>query len=178
MKKKVFALIFLFLVINVFSYTQTVDVYYNINQSEWQILRGNNYSIRYPGNWEVDRSGNNNTDFILLSSSSYQDNFRENVNLIIKNYRGLNYNLDKIIANENFNYPASELLFNKRQRFNGLEFHKVVFTLRQDDLILLMEQRYYFHNDKAYLLTGGGEKSEFENFKIIVNKIMNSFTLH
>ena len=51
---------------------------------EWNNLNEKEYSLKYPNNWEINKSGQMRTQFIIFSQlTSESDNFRENINLII-----------------------------------------------------------------------------------------------
>ena len=85
------------IIVNLTAYGQTTE---NKSQAEvldgWKSLTENSYSINYPGNWELNKSGQMGTSFILFSPlSSEQDQFKENVNLLIQDLTGYNLDLDK-----------------------------------------------------------------------------------
>lgn len=53
-------------------------------QNGWKTLNEKGYTIQYPNDWELNKSGQMGTSFIILSRlSSKNDKFCENVNLII-----------------------------------------------------------------------------------------------
>ena len=65
---------------------------------EWKSLNEKNYSIQYPVNWELNKSGQMNTSFILFSElTSEKDQFKENVNLIIQDLTGYNIDFEQYV---------------------------------------------------------------------------------
>lgn len=170
-KMKLITLLMLVLTLQTFGQTES-----------WKSLKTENYSIEYPGNWELNQLGQMGTSFILLSKQETpEDQFRENVNLLIQDLSGQNIDLDKyteisegqiktMITNAN-------LLDSKRQNSNGIEFQKVIYTGDQGIFKLKYEQYYWVINKKAYVLTLTCEVDEFEKYKTIGEKILNSFKL-
>jgi hypothetical protein len=64
----------------------------------WETLTENNYSINYPDNWEINKSGQMGAKFILFSPlSSEEDQFKENVNFLVQDLTGHNLNLDQYV---------------------------------------------------------------------------------
>ena len=151
-------------------------------QSGWKNLDENGYSIQYPENWELNKSGQMGTSFMILSAlSSQQDNFRENVNLIIQDLSGQNINLDKYVELSENQVKTmivnGEILESKRQNINGVNFHKIIFTGKQGIYNLKIEQYYFIEKGKAFILTLTCEISEFEKYKETGEKILNSFKI-
>jgi hypothetical protein len=152
------------------------------SQSEWKTFQGIGYLIQYPGSWDLDKSGKGGTSFIILSKlSSQQDKFRENVNLIIQDLSGQNINLDKYVEISEGQVKTminkGKILESKRLNANKLEFHKIIYTGEQGIYLLKYEQYYWIKNNKAYVLTLTCEINQFDKFKIIGEKILNSFVL-
>jgi hypothetical protein len=146
----------------------------------WKSLDGSGYSIQYPEGWEVNKSGQMGTSFILLSQQeTSQDLFRENVNLLIQDLTGMGIDLGKyaeisesqiktLITNGN-------LLESKRQNRNGFDHQKVIYTGDQGIYKLKFEQYYFVRNEKAIVLTLTCEIDQFEKYQEIGEKILNSF---
>ena len=149
---------------------------------EWNSLAENNYSIQYPNDWEVNKSGLMNTSFILLSQlTSQTDQFRENVNLIIQDLKGLNIDLDKYVVLSESQVKTmitdGNIISSDRVKNKEFEFQKVIYTGKQGIFELKFEQYYFIHNDKAYVLTLTCEENEFNTYKIIGEKILDSFSI-
>ena len=149
-------------------------------QKGWKSLNENNYSIQYPEEWNLNQSGQMGMSFILLSKqTSQQDQFRDNVNLLIQDLTGYNLNLDKYlkISEEQIKsmITNSRLIENKRIDANGKSFQKVIYTGDQGIYKLKFEQYYWVKNNKAYVLSLTCEVDQFDAYQAIGEKIMNSF---
>lgn len=154
----------------------------NDTEKGWKSLDESSYSIQYPENWELDKSGKMGLSLILLTKqSSPQDQFRDNVNILIQDLQGQNINLDKYvkISEEQIKTMITNgnLIESKRLNENGSEFQKVIYTGEQGVYKLKFEQFYWIKNEKAYVLTLTCELEQFETYKVTGEKIMNSFRL-
>jgi serine/threonine-protein kinase len=149
-------------------------------QEGWESLKENGYSIKYPEDWTLDKSGQNVTSFIILSlPTSSQDQFRENVNLLVQDLTGLNIDLEKYaqISEDQIKRLATngKLIEIAKQTANGIDFQKVVYTFDQGIFKLKCEQYYWIKSNKAYVLTLTCEIDQFNNFKEVGEQILNSF---
>ncbi|MEI6349408.1 MAG: hypothetical protein WCP69_15795 [Bacteroidota bacterium] len=172
-----------FLLISLIACEQTVQKNTeNETQNGWKALNESSYSIQYPENWELDKSGKMGTSLVLLSKlSSPQDKFRDNVNLLIQDLQGQNINLDKYVEISEGQIKTmvvnGNLIESKRLSENGSEFQKIIYTGDQGAFKLKYEQFYWIKNGKAYVLTLTCEFEEFETYKVTGEKILNSFRL-
>lgn len=171
-------IILLVTVLNHTAYGQTSK-----NQSNWKTLTENNYTVKYPDNWELNQSGQLGTSFILFSPlSSEKDKFRENVNLLVQDLTGLNLDLDQYVKlsldqiKKVTTTPQS--IESNRINNNNVRYQKVIYTAKQGTFDLKIEQYYWVENDKAYVLALTCEKIQFEVFKAIGETILNSFETH
>jgi len=149
-------------------------------QDGWKMLDENDYSIQYPVDWTLDKSGQTGTSFIVLSPlTSSQDQFRENVNLLIQDLTGLNIDLDKYtqISEDQIKRMAinSNLHESSRSSANGINFQKVIYTFDQGIYNLQCEQYYWIRSNKAYVLSLTSETDQFETYKKIGEQVLNSF---
>ena len=151
-------------------------------ENGWKALSEPNYSIQYPESWDLDKSGQMGLSLILLSKlSTQQDQFRENVNLLIQDLQGQNINLDKYVEISEGQIKTmitnGNLIESKRLSENEFEFQKVIYTGDQGVYKLKFEQYYWIKNGKAYVLTLTCELEQFEKYKVNGEKILNSFRL-
>jgi len=164
---------FIILFINFFIYSQTTD---------WKTLNNSEFSINYPKNWELNSSGQMGTRFIIFSQlTDKNDQFKENVNLIIQDLTGYDFDLNKYVElSENqikTMITESNILINKRITKNKKEYQKIIYTGRQGVYDLKFIQYYWLENNKAYVLTFTAEVNEFTKFKKTSENILNSFKL-
>ena len=149
---------------------------------EWESLLKDDYSVEYPDSWELSQSGQMGTSFVLFSPiSSKQDQFRENINLLIQDLTGYGITFDKYVEISESQISTmitdGKIIESKKVSTDSLFHQKVIYTGRQGVFNLKFEQYYWVENDKAYILTFTCEEDQFEAFKEIGEKILNSFEL-
>lgn len=181
--KQITLLVFTSLFIASFAIGQTANnSMATANQNNWKTLDESGYSVQYPTSWELNRSGQMGTSFMILAQlSSAQDKFRENVNLIIQDLTGQNIDLNRYVEISEGQVKSmgasANLLESKRLNSKGKNFQKVVYTLNQGLYNLTIEQYYWVEKEKAYVLTLTCETAEFAKYKEIGERILNSFKL-
>ena len=181
--KKVKLIGILTVFINLTAGGQTVENNtYTESEDGWKSLTENNYSINYPENWELDKSGQMGTSFILFSPlSSEQDQFKENVNLLIQDIKGYNLDLDKYVEISEDQIKTyitdGKIIESKKITTETLNFQKLVYTGRQGVFNLKFEQYFWVVGDKAFVLTLTCEESQFNNYQETGEMILNSFNL-
>jgi hypothetical protein len=148
--------------------------------SEWKTLFQSNYSIEYPSTWELNKSGQMGTSFILFSPlDSEKDTFKENVNLIIQDLGKEKIDLNTFTEISEGQIKTlvtnSDLIESKRVKNSNYEFHKIIYTGDQGIFQLKFEQYYWVIDSKAYVLTFTSEKEKFATSSKTGEKIMNSF---
>jgi PsbP len=149
----------------------------------WKSLKENGYSIQYPADWDLDKSGLMGMSFMVLSKqTSSQDRFKENVNLIMQDLTGLNLDLAqyaKISEDQVKSMIANaKILESKQLSTNNKPYHKVIYTGDQGVYKLKFEQYYWVVNNKAYVLTFTCEIDQFDNYRVTGEKILNSFNFN
>jgi hypothetical protein len=149
-------------------------------QKEWKSIIENGYTIQYPDNWDLDKSGQNGTSFLILSKlTSTGDKFRENVNLLIQDLSGKNITLDKYVEISEGQVKSmiknGKILESKRLNSNKHEFHKMIYTGEQGMYSFKFEQYYWIKDNKVYILTFTCELNQFDSFKETGERILNSF---
>lgn len=150
--------------------------------NEWDFLNEKDYSIQYPEKWDLNKSGQMGTSFILFSQlTSKNDKFKENVNLIIQDLTGHNIDLNKYVEISEGQIKTmitdGNIISSNRIKNKVTEFQKVIYTGKQGIFNLKFEQYYWVQHDKAYVLTLTCEVNEFKNFKDIGEKMLDSFKI-
>ena len=148
----------------------------------WETLKEQNYSINYPDTWELDTSGQMGMSFLLLSpTESDQDQFRENVNLMVQDLTGHNLDLDAYtelsVSQINTLFVDGTLLESKRMGSESIDYHKVLYTGKQGAFTLKFEQYYWVIDNMAYILTLTCEESAFDDYQKLGETILSSFVL-
>ena len=148
---------------------------------KWKTFDGTGYSIQYPPEWELTQSGQMGTTLILFSTlESSQDQFKENVNLLIQDLTGHNIDLDKFTEISEGQVKTmitnSTIIESKRIKDGSDEYHRIIYTGDQGIYNLKFEQYYWVKNEKAYVLTLTCEEKKFNDYKEVGEGILNSFT--
>ena len=148
----------------------------------WKTLSESDYSIQYPDTFDLDKSGQMGTSFILLSKqTSQQDLFRENVNLLIQDLSGQNINLDKYVEISEGQIKTmitdGNLIESERLSDKNKEFQRVIYTGKQGQFDLKFQQFYWIENKKAYVLTLTCEINQYDNYVSIGEEIMRTFMI-
>jgi hypothetical protein len=151
------------------------------SQKNWKLHEDTTYSIQYPESWELNLSDQYGTSFFLFSPLGADDQFRENVNLIIEDLTGQQIDLNAYVdlARGQLEMVIGEfnLLESKRKKLHGTDFHQVMYTGTIDGMNLKIAQHLYVKNEKAYVLTLTCIREAFDKFQAIGEKIMESFEL-
>lgn len=150
--------------------------------TDWKELKGENYWMIYPQDWELKTSGEMGSTFALLSPlSSKKDKFQENVNLIIQDLTGRNMSLEKYVEVSEEQVRTlivdGKILESKLITGNTKNFQKTRFTGKQGGFDLIFEQYYWVENEKAYVLSFSCEEAQYPKFQEAGRKMMDSFQL-
>tara|TARA_B110000238_G_C16028283_1_gene396248 strand:+ start:504 stop:995 length:492 start_codon:yes stop_codon:yes gene_type:complete len=150
--------------------------------NDWNTLNEKNYSIEYPSDWELNKSGQMGTKFILFSQlTSKNDQFKENVNLIVQDLTGHNIDLNQYVEiSENqikTMITDGNIISSERVKKDEKEFQRVIYTGKQGIYDLQFVQYYWVENNNAYVLTLTCEITVFTDFKNTGEKILNSFEI-
>lgn len=149
----------------------------------WKVINDPGYMIQYPDTFELNKQGQMGTSFILLSKQvSQQDMFRENVNLIIQDLKGQNIDLNKYVEISESQIKTmitnANIIDSKRIKTGDSEFQKVIYTGVQGQFNLKFEQYYWIVKGMAYVLTLTCELNQFDKYKEVGEKIMDSFKIN
>jgi hypothetical protein len=142
-------------------------------------INKNGYTISYPSYLRADETTMNGSDFFLFTEKTDpQDNFVENINLVVQNLATLNIDLDKFVDITTGQISTrGKLLESKRHVRNGTPYHVLVYEGNFDGLPLKFLQYDFVKNDKAYILTYSAKKDAFDIYFVELAKVMNSFNL-
>lgn len=148
----------------------------------WKKLTTANYSIDYPANWELSESGSTGTNFMIFSPmESPEDQFRENVNLMIQDLSAYDLDLDSYteLSEQQVGtlFTDAKIIKSKRMKNQSHDYHMIIYNGGQGGAMYTFLQYYWVINDKAYVLTLTCEKDQYKAYKKMGLKIMNSFTL-
>ncbi len=149
---------------------------------DWKTLDQPTYSLQYPFDWQLDQSGQMETELLLLSpKSNATDDFQENINLVSQSIAEYGLDLDGYVQHcfgqlrqllTNFQVISMDKLK------SGTDvYYKLVYRADQGAFHLQLEQHYFVKNNQAYVLTFTCETEALEGFKAVSEKILTSFAL-
>ena len=149
----------------------------------WKTITTDVYTIRYPSTWTLDNSGKMGMTLQIFSAlSSPDDKFSENVNLVIQDLSGQPFKkLDQyVLLSENqikTMLTDPKILSSDRLHRGGKEFQKIQCTAKQGIFKLRYQLYCMIKDEKAYVLTFTCVADEFEKYRAVGEKIMDSFKL-
>ncbi len=147
----------------------------------WKTIENDRYQITYPSTWQLDQSGRNKTEFIVLSKREKDDAFRENVNLIAQDLSNQIMNLESYVALSESQIKNSvrdsKIFKSELKTKNGLSFHNIVWSGFLTGKRLKFKQLFFIDDNIAYALTLTCEEKEYENYIATGDQILNSFIL-
>ena len=151
-------------------------------ETGWPSFNQKEYTVKYPADWQLDKSGQSGTSFVLFSPlENKADLFKENVNLLVQDLTGKNIDLTKYteISEGQINtmMPNSKIIESTTIKNKSIPYHKIIYTGDQGQFHLKFEQYYWVVKNKAWILTFTSEAIKFLQYKEEAEKIMNSFTL-
>ncbi len=160
----------------------TTGSYSQQPNSDWKILDGSFFSIKYPADWELDQSGQFGSTFFIFSPvESAQDQFKENINFMKQDLTGYNLDMDKYveITEEQLKTLITNgaMIESKRIKTESSEYHQIIYTGDQEIYHLKFVAYMWLQNEKAYVLTFTAEQTTFEKYKETGEAILNSFIL-
>lgn len=143
-----------------------------------KIFKGQTYQISYSGEWKLDETGRNSTEFYLFYSPIVE-NFGNNINLLIQDLNGLNLDLNGYTEISVKQIEAhGKILSSLRKTKNGREYQELAFEALYNNFAIKCFQFYFLKEEKAYVLTFTTEKDHYDNIIREAQKVMESFVLH
>lgn len=153
----------------------------SFSQVNWKNFAKDNFTLKYPENWDLDTSGQMNSKVLLFSKlSSNNDTFRENINVVIQNLQGMNIDMKRFVEITEQQIqatPNGKILENRKIDKGNSEKHLMVWKGKINTFNLKFKQYFYIKNQKAYIITYTATENEYDNYLKIADKILNSFKL-
>jgi len=151
-------------------------------QDKWLTHEEEVYSFTYPADWELDKSKQMGTEFILFSPLvSDQDQFRENVNFITQDLTGYSMDIDKYaaltVSQIERMITDGKLLESLKVKGDVYDYQKIIYSGKQGIYDLKFEQYLWVVNDRAFVLTLTCEADQYSTYVNTGEKILNNFEL-
>lgn len=165
-----------------FGLSQSEELIKQDGHAQWKTFSQDLISIEYPEDWEIQSPGQMGTKFILFSPiRNQEDQFRENINLIIQDLSGHHMSMDQYVEASQQQIKNlitdGKLMESERIEKGGEQIHKIIFIGKQGMFELKFEQHYRIENDQAYVLTLTCIATEFDDYRERGEQIMDSFKI-
>lgn len=137
------------------------------------------YEIKYPINWTVTENDLGAEFFLIAPKLNAQDEFNENVNLVVQDLAGTNIDLNTYVQLSEKQISESikdgKILRSERYKSGNSELHRIIYTGQINGFQLKLIQNYYVRDEKAYKLSFTAEESVYESYRQIGTEILQSF---
>lgn len=172
--KLAFKLFLLFFVATGFSQQNSENTYRKLYISEKK------YSLLFPSNWYLKKTDSIQNSFMLLSEKSYpEDNFIENIGLLIRDlgYPNVKPKMVKKIIDKKFGV-SSEIISNRKVVKNGLTGQEIVYkTMLSDGNFATILQYYFVKGRDLYILTFCTKPDEYLHIMPVYQYIYENFDI-
>ena len=172
--KNVFKIAFVFFSSGIFSQL--------IAQEQLNSFVTKEFKMVYPSPWKTDTTRLMGTEvFVFAPRENEDDQFSENVNVLIQNLEGQSIDLEKYkqitekqiaeVATDGKIFESSIL-----KNIHG-DYYKIIYSMTQGKFNLKITSYCFIKNDKAYLATFTTEIANYEKYKAIGGLILDSFVV-
>ncbi|MBW2960884.1 hypothetical protein [Mesonia aestuariivivens] len=147
-------------------------------QHEKQHIFGNkNYSITYASNLNLDKSGKDNTEFILNPKKPKRDRkYIENINMVTRDFGNLSLAKAAQQLKDEIDLVAVITDFNEFER-NALNGYRLEFKVIFDEGMRKYIQDYYKKGNQVYILTLASQEDVYSEIYPEMNGVLESFQL-
>lgn len=140
------------------------------------------YGIKYPNSWTLFKDDDlGEAIHVVAPKSGGDDEFTENVSVIVQDLSGYNIDLDNYVklAEKQIEETVNEGTILSSQRFEAgtVRSHKIIYKGEIKGFNLKLIRYYQLKNEKAYILTYTALDKDFEKHKLFGQQILNSFRL-
>ncbi|NEN25508.1 hypothetical protein G3O08_18610 [Cryomorpha ignava] len=148
-------------------------------QEGWKTLTDSLYTIQYPENWEMNYTGQLGLSFVVVSPiEDEKDQFRENLSLVVQSMNADDSSLKDFAEDNTYQIvdmiTDGKIVKNEEATLSGVTFREVTYSGNQNNMDFINTQRYYFHNNKAYILTFTCAAQHYDKFKPQIKKLMDT----
>lgn len=155
--------------------------------SAWKTIDEKGYIIQYPDSFEAGSREQTPDAYeggasvetglmcVIRSGPGADSNaFRPNINLEVEDLQVKDMTLDQYVE---LAAPMARVVESGKISKDGTEYYKVIFTGNYFKRQLKLEQRYYVFKGKSYVLTFTCEAGQWDSYKAVCEKILDSFRL-
>jgi len=151
------------------------------NNTEWDKIDMDEYSIEYPRQWEADTTVQEGFEFFIFITDTYPDvDFRDNINLLIEPLNP-GVDLDQYVEKSKYqgeNYLSELKDLESRTIVSDCQlFHELIYAAEIDSIRFKWKQHFWVHDQKAFVLTYSALDETFDESLITVNDVFESFRI-
>jgi len=152
-------------------------------QDDWQTYANDNYSIKFPADWEYsDLKPQPLIAFMLFSPeiSQEKDNFREKINLTIEELSQADYTLEEYtditLDQVKKQIPTAKMISALPTSIGNIDATNIVWSADFGNGIILQFNQLFAVKDRiAYVLTFSATEAEYDTYIKDAIKILSSF---
>lgn len=149
----------------------------SLNDPNFKEVKKDNYSIKVHQDWMVDLYPVSEIDLYIYMD--LEDDFTENINLLIRDLGTSNMTLDEIVKNERADLEAlATIISSERIVIPNKEYQRIVMTSPFYGENLKFIQHYILKDSRVYVLTFTSLERDFNQYEKIAEQIMQSFTVN
>jgi len=149
----------------------------SLNDPNFKEIKKDNYSIKVHQDWMVDLYPISEIDLYIYMD--LEDEFTENINLLIRDLGTSNMTLDEIVKNERADLETlATIISSERIVLPNKEYQRIVMTSPFYGENLKFIQHYILKDSRVYVLTFTSLERDFNQYEKIAEQIMQSFTVN
>lgn len=161
------------------TFLMSVNTY---SQVKKETFKKGNFTIEYNSNWELNTTETNGADVVLFTELEKNDTFRENVNVLVQDLKGMNMTMEKYVTLSEEQIKTlvsdSKIMVSKSVNDKGKRYHMIVWRGYLANNNLKLKQLFFIKNEKAYIITYTALPETFNKFLKEANVILKSFKLN
>lgn len=147
-----------------------------IDSPDFEEIKKDNYSIKVHKDWIVERNPMNETALFIYMD--LEDDFTENINLLIRDLGGSKLTLDEIVKTERADLETqATILSSEKIVVPNKEYQRMVMTAPFYGEDLKFIQHFLLKDSKVYILTFTALERDFNKYEKVAEQIMQSFKI-
>lgn len=136
--------------------------------------------IMYPDGWTIDTTGSDDLEFFIYSPLVLADDkFQENINLTTEklpnNSITTEYYIERALEMVKSSFGEVDVIENKEHKGNFGTYRTIIYSGDMSGVKLKWKQSVYIKNATAYIVSYTAMDNTYDDFKVVSDKVMNSF---
>jgi len=145
-----------------------------IDNPDFKEIKKDDYSIRVHKDWLVELQPEDEIDLYIYIDT--EDDFVENINLIVREFNNEEITLDQIAKSVEAEFlNQGKIISSQRIITPYREYQRMIVTSRLYGENLKFIQHFFLKNTKIYILTFTALEIDFDKYEKVAEQIMQSF---